>query len=52
MIRDEDISDTFKAIDVHIKDELKSRPENKRDWRTYGCGEDKECNKVARPLDT
>jgi len=52
MIRDEDISDTFKAIDDHIKDELKSRPEKKRDWRTYGCGEDKGCNKVARPLDT
>jgi len=35
MIRDEDISDTFKAIEDHIKDELKSRPEKKRDWRTY-----------------
>ena len=35
MIRDEDISDTLKAIDEHIKEELKSRPEQKRDWRTY-----------------
>ena len=25
----------MKAIDDHIKDELKSRPEQKRDWRTY-----------------
>jgi len=25
----------LKAIDDHIKDELKSRPEQKRDWRTY-----------------
>jgi len=31
MIRDEDISDILKAIDDHIKDELKSRPEQKRD---------------------
>ena len=35
MIRNEDISDTLKAIDEHIRDELKSRPEQKRDWRTY-----------------
>jgi len=35
MIRDEDISNTLKAIDEHIKEELKSRPEQKRDWRTY-----------------
>jgi hypothetical protein len=34
---DKDVSDTLKAIDEHIKDELKSRPEKKRDWRTYGC---------------
>jgi len=31
MIRDEDISDTLKAIDEHIKEELESRPEQKRD---------------------
>ena len=35
MIRDEDISDILKAIDEHIREELKSRPEQKRDWRTY-----------------
>ena len=44
---DKDISDPLKAIDEHIKEELKSRPEQKRDWRTYGCGEDKGCNKVT-----
>jgi len=44
---DEDISDTLKSIDEHIREELKSRPEQKRDWRTYGCGEDKGCNKVT-----
>ena len=32
---DKDISDTLKAIDEHVRDELKSRPEQKRDWRTY-----------------
>jgi len=35
MIRDEDINDTLKAIDEHIRKELKSRAEQKRDWRTY-----------------
>jgi len=25
----------LKAIDEHIRDELKSRPEQKRDWRTF-----------------
>jgi hypothetical protein len=34
---DKDVSDTLKAIDEHIRDELKSRPEKKRDWRTDGC---------------
>ena len=51
MIKDEDIISVLKQIEDHIKDELKSRPEKKRDWRTYGCEEDKGCNKVARPLD-
>jgi len=34
---DKDISDTLKAIEDHIRDELKSRPEQKRDWRIDGC---------------
>ena len=41
----------LKQIEDHIKDELKSRPEKKRGWRTYGCGEDKGSYKVARPFD-
>ena len=35
MIKDEDIISVLKQIEDHIKDELKSRPEQKRDWRTY-----------------
>ncbi|MFP3130589.1 MAG: ISNCY family transposase, partial [Nitrososphaeria archaeon] len=35
MIKDEDIISVLKQIEDHIKDELKSRPEKKRDWRTY-----------------
>jgi len=34
LIKDEDII-SVKQIEDHIKDELKSRPEKKRDWRTY-----------------
>jgi hypothetical protein len=49
---DNDINDTLKAIDEHIKKELKSRLKQKKDWRTYECGEDKGCNKVARPFNT
>ena len=52
LIKDEDIISVLKQIEDHIKDELKSRPEKKRDWRTYGCEEDKGCNKVARPFNT
>jgi len=25
----------LKAIDEHVREELKNRPEQKRDWRTY-----------------
>jgi Transposase len=35
LIKDEDIISVLKQIEDHIKDELKSRPEKKRDWRTY-----------------
>ena len=36
MIKDEDIILVLKQIEDHIKDEyIKSRPEKKRDWRTY-----------------
>jgi Transposase len=35
LIKDEDITSVLKQIEDHIKDELKSRPEKKRDWRTY-----------------
>ena len=35
MIKDEDIILVLKQIEDHIKEELKSRPEKKRDWRTY-----------------
>jgi len=38
LIKDEDIILVLKQIEDHIKDEyIKSRPEKKRDWRTYGC---------------
>jgi len=35
LIKDEDITSVLKQIEDHIKDELKSRPEQRRDWRTY-----------------
>jgi len=35
LIKDEDIISVLKQIEDHIKDELKSRPEKKSDWRTY-----------------
>jgi len=35
LIKDEDIISVLKQIEDHIKDELKSRLEKKRDWRTY-----------------
>ena len=35
-IKDEDMISVLKQIEDHIKDEyIKSRPEKKRDWRTY-----------------
>jgi len=41
LIKDEDIISVLKQIEDHIKDELKSRPEKKMDWRMHGCLEDK-----------
>ncbi|MFP3130701.1 MAG: hypothetical protein RXR51_03865 [Nitrososphaeria archaeon] len=35
MIKDEDIISVLKQIEDQIRDELKSRPEKKRDCRTY-----------------
>ena len=54
MIRDEDISDTLREIDEHIRKEyleLESRPEGERDWRTSEQQEAERMREAMRSLD-
>jgi hypothetical protein len=52
LIRDEDISNTLREIDEHIRKEyLEGRPEEERDWRTSEQREAERIREAMRSLD-
>ncbi|MGC9088502.1 MAG: ISNCY-like element ISFac3 family transposase, partial [Conexivisphaera sp.] len=52
LIRDEDISNTLREIDEHIRKEyLEGRPEEERDWRTSEQREAERMREAMRSLD-
>lgn len=52
MIRDDDIRNTVKEIDQHIRKEyIESHPENERDWRTYEQLFSKRIREAIKALD-